>query len=435
MNGFRERSAAICTLGCRVNQYESQAIAEELERHGVKIVKDEGEASVYILNTCTVTAESDRKARQLLRRLRHHHPDSRVLVTGCLAQRCPDELLKLGADFVSGSRSKLEIVRAALRFLDGEQPDDRRSVLPPETLPFEDMRISRFGRTRAYLKIEDGCDGHCAYCVIPSVRGNVVSKPRADVLREAEEIVRRGCREIVLTGIETSAYQDGLEELIASLGALDGLDRIRLGSLDPSYMKPERVRRLSQVEKLMPHFHLSMQAGSDRILRAMRRKYNVSMAKANFEAIRTYFPHANLTTDIMTGFPGETDEDFADTMSLAESVRFLHIHIFTYSRRPGTEAAKLPDLDERVKIDRAASLGRLQAGIKAALLEEEVQASRPAEVLFETFDREKGICVGHSRNFEEWRVSSQTDLRNTAHIVVPTSQDGEQIEGKLLPAE
>ncbi len=432
MNDRMKRTAAICTLGCRVNQYESQAIAEELERCGVTVVKDGEEASVYILNTCTVTAESDRKARQLLRRLKNSHPGSYVLVTGCLAQRSPDGLLELGADYVSGSRSKLEIVQAALRLLDGEQPDGRRAVLPPETLPFEKMHITRFERTRAYLKIEDGCDGRCSYCIIPTVRGNVVSKPRAEVLREAADIVRRGCREIVLTGIETSAYQDGLEELIGALNGLEGLERIRLGSLDPSYMKPERVRRLSQYGKLMPHFHLSMQAGSDRVLRAMRRRYSAAMALENFDAVRRYFPHANLTTDIMTGFPGETDEDFADTMALAEKVRFLHIHIFTYSRRPGTEAAKLPDTEERVKIDRAAALSRLQAGIKAALLQEEVDAARTAEVLFETFDREKGVCVGHSRNFEEWRVPSRTDLHNTTHIVLPASQDGEQIEGRLL---
>jgi len=430
------RTVSVATLGCRVNQYESQAIIELLEGEGVTIVPQDSPADICIVNTCTVTSESDRKARQVIRHLRRLNPDAKIIVTGCMAQRAPDEAKAAGADYVCGNRNKLDAARAALRLFDGIDPDNTAVVYAPDCLPFEKMSITRFSRTRAYLKIEDGCDGHCSYCIIPKVRGNVVSKPRADVIAEAKAIVagtdgKGGCREIVFTGIETSAYGDGLVELLTELNELDGLDRIRLGSLDPSFMRPKTVDALAKLEHVMPHFHLSMQSGSDRILRLMRRKYSRSMALEYFAHIREVMPTANITTDIMTGFPGETDADHADTLDFARLARFLHIHIFTYSRRPGTEAAEMPDLPERLKIERAAELSRLQKSIKASLLNEEIKRGS-AKVLFETWSESDGYAQGHSENFIEYRVKSDTDIRNKTFKVKGISHDNDAIMGEPM---
>ncbi len=425
-----ERKVSLSTLGCRVNQYESQAVGELLEQYGVTLVSPDDSPSVCFVNTCTVTAESDRKGRQLIRHLRKQNPNAKIVVTGCLAQRDPEGLLAVGADYVSGNRNKLDAARAALRFLDGIAPPWENEVFPIDELPFEEMSITKFSRTRAYLKIEDGCDGKCAYCIIPKVRGGVVSKPRADVVREARTIVEGGCREIVFTGIETSAYGDGLVDLLEELNGIDGLDRIRLGSLDPSFMRSATIDRLKNLEHLMPHFHLSMQAGSDRVLRLMRRRYNRDMALASFAELREKIPHIRFTTDIMTGFPGETDEDFADTLDFARKARFLHIHIFTYSRRPGTEAAEMKDLPEAVKIERASALASLQRTIKSELLDESVKLG--GEVLFETYDGDKRLLHGHSENFTEFSVESDCDLRGEIMRVEGVEHDGDVVRGKIV---
>jgi len=424
------RTVSVATLGCRVNQYESQAIIELLEGEGVSIVPQDEPADVYIVNTCTVTAESDRKARQLIRHFRKQCPSAKIIVTGCMAQRAPDEAVKAGADYVCGNRNKLDAARAALRLLDGIAPDNTATVYHPDALPFEKMSITRFGRTRAYLKIEDGCDGRCSYCIIPKVRGNVVSKPREDVIAEAKAIIAGGCREIVLTGIETSAYGDGLVELLKEINELDGLERIRMGSLDPSFMRAKNVDEIAKLTKVMPHFHLSMQSGSDRILRLMRRRYSRDMALENFMHIREAIPNVRFTTDMMTGFPGETDEDHADTLSFAEAVKFLHIHIFTYSRRPGTEAAEMKDLPQNIKDKRAAELASLQKGIKSALLDE--TAARDSRVLFETWSQTTGLLTGHSENFTEFSVHSDIDLRGEVRTVSGISHDGNIVTGRII---
>jgi len=426
-----ERTVSVSTLGCRVNQYESQAIIELLEEYGVKVQPDTEVSSVYIINTCTVTAESDRKSRQLIRRLRKLNPDGKIIVTGCMAQRSSEEAIAAGADYTCGNRNKLDAARAALRLLDGIDPDNTAIVYPPDDLPFEAMSITRFSRTRAYLKIEDGCDGKCSYCIIPKVRGNVVSKPRADVIAEAKAIVAGGCREIVFTGIETSAYDDGLVELLCELDTIDGLERIRLGSLDPSFMRPKNVDVMAGLEKVMPHFHLSMQSGSDRVLKLMRRRYSRTMALEYFDHIREVMPHANITTDIMTGFPGETDEDHADTLEFARLARFLHIHIFTYSRRPGTEAAEMPDLPQTLKDKRAAELAALQRSIKAELLDGTIKNGN-VKVLFETYDKKSGMYVGHSENFTEFAAKSDCDIRNMTLEVKGISHNGDIITGEIV---
>lgn len=419
------RTVSIETLGCRVNQYESRAMREKLEAAGVAAAPA-AEAGAIIINTCTVTAESDRKGRQLIRRCRRVNPGAFIAVTGCMAQRCPKDALDCGADYVTGSRSKMSCADAVLAYFDGKQPGDRLNVTPPDGLPFEKMAISAFERTRAYLKIEDGCDGRCAYCVIKNARGKVVCRDPDDVAREAAAVAASGVHELVLTGIETSAYGAALVPLLARLAEIDGICRLRLGSLDPSFMRPAVVDGLAAIPQVMPHFHLSMQAGSDAVLARMRRRYTREKALEHFAYIREKMPGAMLTTDLMTGFSGETEEEFADTLRLAEEARFLHIHIFPFSRREDTEAWGMPDLPESVKTERAARLAALQKEIKTSILRETAAAAKPLTILAETAE-EGGMLLGHSENFIECLVPGTAERRNAFIRAIPAETDGERL--------
>ncbi|MBQ3483312.1 MAG: tRNA (N(6)-L-threonylcarbamoyladenosine(37)-C(2))-methylthiotransferase MtaB [Clostridia bacterium] len=409
-------TVAILTQGCKVNQYESEAIAEAFVREGFSLRAADEHADVYVINTCTVTAESDRKAGQLVRRVRTRNPEAFVLVTGCFAQSCPEAVARItGVDDICGNTDKLSVVAAAKRLLDTGKPGTPAvRVGNVQTAPFEPMQITRFDRTRAYVKIEDGCENRCTYCAIPAARGRVRSKPLEAVLAEVTGLVAGGCREVVLTGIETASWGRDLSgvsfaDLLEAVDAIPGIGRVRLGSLDPSLMKPDFVSRIARLTHLAPHFHISMQSGSSRVLAEMKRKYNAEQAMAGIERLRAAIPRVELTTDFIVGFPGETDADFAATLDFARRAEFLQMHVFSYSRRAGTPAAARTDqIPQAVRRARSAELIALGEELRRQRYEKAL-AGALCEVLFETY--ENGVAIGHTDTFFEVAVPSPTPLR------------------------
>ena len=405
------RTFAVYTLGCKVSQYESEAILEEAVRRGFTPVT-EG-ADIAVINTCTVTAEGDRKCRQLIRRLVRQSPETKIMVCGCYSQVSPESVSAIdGVAYVCGTQNKLRTVERALELLDGKAIP-KIEVAPLAGADFESMRILHAPRTRAYIKIEDGCDNRCAYCKIPDARGHVRSKKIADVVAEARALTDAGVREVVLTGIETASFGadtgESLCDLLDAVNGIDGIERIRLGSLEPTLMRPAFLDRIAKVGKLTPHFHLSMQSGSSRTLAAMRRKYNAETALRNIENTRAALPGVQFTTDFIVGFPGETDEDFAETMEFTRRVGFLATHVFKYSKRAGTPAAKMPDqVPEEIKHARSQALIALSAESTAHCLAE-ILAAHPTEtVLFE--QKIGGLWSGHTAAFAEVRAASDADL-------------------------
>ena len=402
----QEKTIGIITLGCKVNQYESEAIAEAFEKRGHRVLSDASCCDAYVINSCTVTAESDRKVRQAVRRAIHRNPNAWILITGCLGQTDPDQLAAIeGVDFVCGNAEKLAVVDAAEQlFLQGAKNQTPTIVrIPADAKGFEPMCISHFDRTRAYIKIQDGCENHCAYCIIPSARGGVRSKAPDDVVKEVRALTDGGCREVVLTGIETASYGRDLSdcdlaELLCRIDQIPRISRVRLGSLDPSCIKQAFVDRIAPLNSVAPHFHLSMQSGSDRVLARMRRKYNTRMALEAMERLRAVMPNVQFTTDMIAGFPGETDEEFAETMEFIRRARFLMIHAFPYSRRSGTVADTMPNqVPEQIKKARVKQITDLQIEIRREILKSQIGQTLP--VLIETIA--DGVALGHTPNFIE----------------------------------
>lgn len=444
MNSNKKYTAAIATLGCKVNQYESEAICEELERNGIEIKSASDICDAYVINTCTVTAESDRKGRQLIRRLIAKNPRAVIVVTGCMAQSAPDEVAKIeGVDVIIGNCNKLEAARAVIETLEkglkNETPKIYTSEL--ENAEFEKMRITKFERTRAYVKIEDGCENRCSYCIIPSARGKVRSKDPSELLLEVEALVRGGCREVVLTGIETASYgrdlgNIDLASILCKVDKIDGIGRVRLGSLDPSLIKRPFVEKIAQLSSLAPHFHLSLQSGSDRVLALMRRKYNSKMALDAINLLKEKMPGVKFTTDVIVGFPGETEEDFEATLDFVKQARFLMVHIFPYSKRKGTPAAEMDgQISKEEKSRRLKILSEECNKIRAEILQSEVDevknSSEPIyrTVLFESF--EDGYAIGHTEDFLEVWAKSEYALHAEFKKVLFSDTDGNRIFAKI----
>ncbi len=432
-------TVAILTLGCKVNQYESEAIAEAFEAAGITPRPASEICDIYVVNTCTVTAESDRKARQLIRRLISKAPNARIIVTGCSAQAHADTIAAIpGVSAVVGNRAKLAVVDAARSLLAG----DTKPAAPFVDVPtldgstFEPMTITRFGRTRAYVKIEDGCESRCAYCAIPAARGPIRSKTADDVIAEVAGLTAAGCREIVLTGIETGAWgrdlgNSRLEDLLASLSEIPSLGRIRLGSLDPTTMTEAFVSRISALPYIAPHFHLSMQSGCSATLARMRRKYNATQAAAAMARVRAAIPGVQFTTDMIVGFPGETEEEFAESVAFAKAAGFLHIHVFPYSRRDGTPAATMPhQVPEAVKHERVAALSAVSETSCAAIIDDLLSRytagdTAPLTVLPET--RDKGFYHAHTPDFIEVKLLTDKRLPAIDIPVTPLRREGETL--------
>ncbi len=430
-------SAGIFTLGCKVNQYESEAIAERFAAQGFQILSPSESCDIYIINTCTVTAESDRKARQFIRRAIHQNPNAYILVTGCLSQTQPENVAAIpGVDYICGNANKLSVLDAALRLLqNGKKPDSPViECPPPDAFGFERMTISHFDRTRAYVKIEDGCENHCTYCIIPHARGRVRSKAPEDIKREVEGLVAGGCCEVVLTGIETASYGKELDryrlgELLEEIDRIPGLARVRLGSLDPSLMKQEFVDRIAKLGSLAPHFHLSMQSGSDRILSAMKRKYNRRMALEGMQRLRRAIPDVQFTTDMIVGFPGEGEAEFAETLEFVKEAKFLMVHVFPYSKREGTPAAAMSgQIPQSIKHERVKRLSDLQREIRREILTSKI--GKTLDVLFETYSG--GAAHGHTKDFIDVSVPANHALDGEIFRVRITEADADTCRGALI---
>ena len=352
---------ATCTLGCKVNQYDTEAMLESFERAGYRAVPFDGPADVYLVNTCTVTGTGDQKSLKMIRRAARRNPGCAIIACGCLAQREAQKLLAMdNVRLVIGVQRRGEVVALLERAL---REDARiNAVAPLKGAAFESLFVSRHeGKTRATMKIQEGCDRWCSYCIIPSVRGPVRSMPLADVAAEAARLAASGYREIVVTGIHLASYGRGtawtLLDAIRAVHDAPGVERVRLGSLEPVTVTDDFARALSEMPGLMRQFHLSLQSGSAAVLKRMRRRYTPEEYRRAVLALRRWMPDCAVTTDIIVGFPGETEAEFEETMAFARNVRLARIHVFPYSRRAGTLADAMPDqVDEAVKHERARKL-------------------------------------------------------------------------------
>ena len=414
-----KKTVAFCTLGCRVNQYETRAVEEAFVKKGFVIGKFTEKCDAYVINTCTVTGESDRKSRQMIRRaVKNGKGEAVVAVMGCMSQVDMDAALKIdGVNIVIGNGEKLSVVDLVIAQMGIISNSDIPVHLIPDIYSYdniEDMSVTGSDNTRAFLKVVDGCENHCSYCIIPSARGKVRSKEPWKVAEECENICKIGsCREIVLTGIETAAYGKDNGSDLASLVELVSqnhlVERIRLGSLEPTVLKEDFVKRLSATEKFMPHFHLSLQSGSDGVLARMKRKYNTRMFYEKLELLRKYFPDCEITTDIIVGFPGETEDEFRKTLDFVEKCRFLYIHIFPYSDRHGTIASGMEGkLSTDEKTSRCSILNEIMLKIRRDILNGYIGRKMP--VLCET--QKNGLVHGYTPNFIETRFKKESAKPN-----------------------
>lgn len=435
-------TAGLYTLGCKVSQYETESIAEALERLGFEILPFEARCDLYVINTCTVTAEADRKSRQFIRRAISANPNAALIVTGCYSQINPDLVREIdGISYLCGNAGKSRIAEEGLRLVrlreSGVRPESCVSVGDITQELYEETPITRSPRTRAYVKIEDGCDCACTYCIISRARGNVRSRAASDIIDELNRLSAVGVREAVLVGIETASYGRDLgdyrlAELLADIEANCDLDRIRLGSLTPQLFTEKFVSKISGLSRLTPHFHISMQSASDPVLRAMKRRYNVEMAERGISLLREAIPDVMFTGDFICGFPGETDADASATEDFVRRVRFLDTHVFAYSKRKGTPAAAMPDqVPEALKKSRSESLIRLSRDIRRELLCERVASGAPLSVLFE--DRQGDFARGHSPEFIEVRVPLECEaFLGRIVSVLPERVDGGVIYGRPI---
>lgn len=409
-----------CTLGCKVNQYETRAISEDLKRRGYEIVTDESEADIYIVNSCTVTAEADRKTRQSVRRIKRSHPNSLVILTGCMPQAYPKDALVLPeADIVTGNKLNRQIPR----LIDEYMREKKRilSVSQHETGdPYYNTNISSFdGRTRADIKIQDGCNRFCSYCIIPTSRGRVRSKPLEELRKELDNIAAAGYAEVVLVGINLSSYGSDIgtdfPSAVEEACKTDGIKRVRLGSLEPDHLTDEVIERLSKCKKLCPQFHISLQSGCNKTLRDMRRHYTAEEYYALCENLRKHFPGCALTTDVMVGFPMETEADFEENLEFVKKVGFQKVHVFPYSLRPGTKAALMnPQVEKKEKERRCKIMIAETEKIRRAYLKSRIGTQ--AEVLFESKVKD-GFISGYTDNYTPVRIKSETFLYNEIHRV------------------
>ena len=408
---------AFYTLGCKVNQYETQAMREDFIKSGYTAVSEGAPCDIAVINSCTVTAESDRKTRQLLRRIRRENPNAVILLTGCMVQAFSQESTALKeADIIAGNTDVAKIKVLVEKFLtDGERIIE---IAPhKEKAAFNTPNISDFAeRTRAYMKIQDGCDRYCSYCIIPKARGHIRSKPIEEIKKEALALSDAGFLEIVLVGINLSSYgmDEGMNlcDAVEAVCSVDGIKRVRLGSLEPDHISDDMLKRFKNQEKFCEQFHLSLQSGCDRTLKRMNRHYDTAFYTDLVERIRKMFPNAAITTDIMVGFAGETDEEFKESVEYLKKIGFAKSHVFAYSRRKGTVAYGLPDqVTNAVKSQRSKQMLSAAAYSENNFLESQVGKVYP--VLFETAC--DGTARGYTPNYTLVEVESQ--FKHTGEIL------------------
>ena len=425
---------AIYTLGCKVNQYETQAMEQELTRRGHEIVPFDGAADAYIVNTCSVTAVSDKKSRQMIRRCRKLNEHAVVAACGCYVQTHSDEAAGLGLDLIAGTGDRMAFLDLLEQAAREKEPltllDDALRRRAFEVLPAGGMAE----RTRAMLKVEDGCVNFCTYCIIPYARGPVRSLPKAEAVAQTEQLRREGYRELVFTGIEISSWGHDLKngetfiDLLEAVSAAAGDMRLRLGSLEPRTITEDFCRRAAALPNLCPHFHLSLQSGCDATLRRMNRKYDTARFRQSVALLHRYFDRPAVTTDLICGFPEETEEEFAQTLAFIRECGFAAMHIFPYSIRPGTKAAAMEQVPPAVKEARAARAAQVAEELHRAYLNGCVGRVYP--VLFEQV--KDGLSTGHAPNYMEVAMEGE-GLHNIVKNVRITGVDGELLTGEVLP--
>ena len=408
------RKAALHNLGCKVNSYETDAMAQLLEKAGYEIVPFSEIADVYIVNTCSVTNMADRKSRQMLHKAKKQNPDAVVVATGCYVQTAVDKVKEdLAIDIIIGNNKKKEVVPILEEYFKENEKDFVIDI--NNTSEYEDLEISTVTEhTRAHMKIQDGCNNFCSYCIIPYARGRIRSRKMDSIREEMVRLAEKGFKEIVLTGINLGCYSDGektLIDVIEMADEIEGIERVRLGSLDPEVITPDFVERIGKCRKICPHFHLSLQSGCNNTLKAMNRHYTAEEYFEKCEMLRSVFENPAFTTDIIVGFPGESDEDFETSLEFAKKVEFSRIHVFKYSKRDGTVTAKMPNqVDERIKTKRSDIL--IAAGEELVKKYNENKLGTYDFVLWEERKQINGreYWVGHTPDYVEVALETDEEL-------------------------
>ena len=414
------KKAALHNLGCKVNAYETEAMQHLLEDAGYEIVPFTQKADVYVINTCSVTNMADRKSRQMLHKAKKNNPDSIVVAAGCYVQTSEKEVLNdLSVDIVIGNDRKHDLVRL-LEEYSLDSVNDTVDDINDGKHDFEELFIDQTKEhTRAFIKVQDGCNQFCSYCIIPYARGRVRSRRFENVIAEVERLAANGFKEVVLTGIHLSSYgvdfeeATGLLELIQAVNAVKGIERIRLGSLEPKIVTEHFASELSKLDKICPHFHLSLQSGCDATLKRMNRKYTTKEYERGCELLRKYFVHPAITTDVIVGFPGETEEEFEQTKAYLEHIHFYEMHIFKYSKRKGTRAAVMPDqIDEQIKAVRSEKLIALGHDMSKEF--RKFYIGKNEEVLFEekAVIGDKEYFVGYTKEYVKVAKKTDENLEN-----------------------
>lgn len=414
------KKAALHNLGCKVNAYETEAMQHLLEEAGYEIVPFTQKADVYVINTCSVTNMADRKSRQMLHKAKKNNPDSIVVAAGCYVQTSEKEVLNdLSVDIVIGNDRKHDLVRL-LEEYSMDSVNDTVDDINDGKHDFEELFIDQTKEhTRAFIKVQDGCNQFCSYCIIPYARGRVRSRRFENVIAEVERLAANGFKEVVLTGIHLSSYgvdfekATGLLELIQAVNAVKGIERIRLGSLEPKIVTEHFASELSKLDKICPHFHLSLQSGCDATLKRMNRKYTTKEYERGCELLRKYFVHPAITTDVIVGFPGETEEEFEQTKAYLEHIHFYEMHIFKYSKRKGTRAAVMPDqIDEQIKAARSEKLIALGHDMSKEF--RKFYIGKNEEVLFEekAVIGDKEYFVGYTKEYVKVAKKTDENLEN-----------------------
>lgn len=414
------RKAALHNLGCKVNSYETEAMTQLLKKAGYEIVSFQDQADVYIINTCSVTNMADRKSRQMLHKAKKQNPNAVVVATGCYVQTATEKVAQdLSIDLVVGNNRKKDIVEILNEYYAekeaGEQVKEEYVIDINHTDEYEDLEISTVTEhTRAHLKIQDGCNNFCSYCIIPYARGRIRSRTMESIKAELERLSASGFKEIVLTGINLSCYDDNGKKLIDVIEMADnvnGIERIRLGSLDPEVVTEDFVERLGKVKKICPHFHFSLQSGCDKTLKAMNRHYTSDEYYEKCQLIRKYIDNPAFTTDVIVGFPGETEEDYISSREFVKKIKFAELHVFKYSKRGGTVAAKMPNqIDEKIKTLRSEDL--IKTGEELTKEFRQAKIGQDTTVLFEEkilLDN-KEYWVGHTVDYIKIAVPEKENL-------------------------
>ena len=414
---------AFTTLGCRVNVYESEAMKEKFIRDGYEVVAFDDFSDVYVVNTCTVTNMSDKKSRQMISRARRLNPDSVIAVVGCYSQIAPDEVSKIeGVDVVLGTRNKGDIVYWVNRAKhEGEKIVEVKEVLKDKV--FEDLKIEEYqDKTRAFLKIQDGCNRFCSYCLIPFARGAVCSKPAEVIMSEVKTLASNGFKEIILSGIHTASYGVDLKEnitlvdMLERIDEVEGIERVRIGSIDPTFFTEGVIERIAKLKKLCPHFHLSLQSGCDATLKRMNRPYSAEYYKKILEDIRKNISDVSITTDIIVGFPGETEEEFNETYRFLSEIKLSKMHIFKYSPRKGTKAADMPNqVDGNIKDERSTKLIKLNSMLEEEFISRYLGKEMP--VLYEEKSSKlQGAFEGYTENYIKVIAKADTSSEGEAKV-------------------